>query len=141
MPVVMLTAYGTTRRAVEAMKLGAIDFLEKPFDPKSIKLLCQEILERQRVGTSGTVDDLLHLGELARKRNAFTEARLHLKIATLRDLTRPEPYYKLGELCELEDRVNHAVQYYYMALEAQPSYEPARSALIRLGRLKERPAN
>src|SRR5262245_51544770 len=42
MPVVMLTAYGTTRRAVEAMKLGAIDFLEKPFDPKSIKLLCQE---------------------------------------------------------------------------------------------------
>jgi DNA-binding NtrC family response regulator len=141
MPVVMLTAYGTTRRAVEAMKLGAIDFLEKPFDPKSIKLLCQEILERQRVGTSGTVDELLHMAELARKRNAFTEARLHLKIATLRDLSRPEPYYKLGELCELEGRVSHAVQYYYMALEAQPSYEPARSALIRLGHLKERLAN
>src|SRR5262245_57768459 len=46
MPVVMLTAYGTTRRAVESMKLGAVDFLEKPFDPNAIKLLCQEILER-----------------------------------------------------------------------------------------------
>ena len=38
MPVVMLTAYGTVTRAVEAMKLGAVDFLEKPFDPKNILL-------------------------------------------------------------------------------------------------------
>ncbi|RZA07548.1 MAG: response regulator, partial [Proteobacteria bacterium] len=29
-PVVMLTAYGTVADAVEAMKLGAIDFLAKP---------------------------------------------------------------------------------------------------------------
>ena len=53
MPVVILTAYGTVHRAVEAMKLGAVDFLEKPFDPKAIQLLCQEILERERVGSSG----------------------------------------------------------------------------------------
>ena len=139
MPVVMLTAYGTARRAVEAMKLGAVDFLEKPFDPKSIKLLCQEILERQRIGTSGTVDDLLHLAELARERKAFAEARMDLKIATIRDLSRPEPYYKLGELCEDEGQVSHAVQYYYMALEAQPSFELARAALTRLGHLKDRP--
>src|SRR6476619_2273431 len=53
MPVVILTAYGTVHRAVEAMTLGAVDFLEKPFDPKAIQLLCQEILERERVGSSG----------------------------------------------------------------------------------------
>ena len=47
MPVVMLTAYGTVNRAVEAMKLGAVDFLEKPFDPKNILVLCEEILQRQ----------------------------------------------------------------------------------------------
>ena len=40
LPVVMLTAYGTVNRAVEVMKLGVVDFLEKPFDPKVIKLLC-----------------------------------------------------------------------------------------------------
>jgi hypothetical protein len=28
------------------------------------------------------------------------------------------------------------VQYYYMALDARPGFEPARAALIRLGRLK-----
>jgi DNA-binding response OmpR family regulator len=136
MPVVMLTAYGTVPRAVEAMKLGAVDFLEKPFDPKVIKLLCQEILARQKIGAGGTVDDLLDLAALARERKAFTEARVHLKIAIIRDPSRPEPAYQLGELCEVEGRVNHAVQYYFMALEAQPNFEPARSALSRLGRLR-----
>jgi len=59
MPVVMLTAYGTVSRAVDAMKLGAVDFIEKPFDPKTILLLCEEILQRQKIGMSGTVDELL----------------------------------------------------------------------------------
>ncbi len=135
MPVVMLTAYGTVSRAVEAMKLGAVDFLEKPFDPKTISLLCQEILERQKIGTSGTVDELLHLAELARERKAYTEARVYLKIAIQRDVTRPEPHYQLGELAESEGHTSHAVHYYYMALDAQPTFEPARDALKRLGRL------
>ena len=40
-------------QSIEAMKLGAVDFLEKPFEPKTIQLLCQQILERQRIGTRG----------------------------------------------------------------------------------------
>jgi DNA-binding NtrC family response regulator len=32
LPVVVLTAYGTVRSAVEAMRLGAVDFLEKPVE-------------------------------------------------------------------------------------------------------------
>jgi DNA-binding NtrC family response regulator len=134
MSVVMLTAYGTVSRAVEAMKLGAVDFLEKPFDPKTIQLLCQEILERQKIGTSGTVDELLHLAELARGRKAYVEARVYLKIAMQRDLARPEPYYQLGELSESDDHTSHAVHYYYMALDAQSTFQPARDALKRLGR-------
>jgi DNA-binding NtrC family response regulator len=135
MPVVMLTAYGTVSRAVEAMKLGAVDFLEKPFDPKTISLLCQEILERQQIGTSGTVDELLHLAELARGRKAYVEARVYLKIAIQRDLARPEPYYQLGEISESDGHTSHAVHYYYMALDAQSTFQPARDALKRLGRL------
>ena len=33
LPVIMITGYGKVRLAVEAMQLGAYDFLEKPFDP------------------------------------------------------------------------------------------------------------
>lgn len=139
MPVIMLTAYGTAKRAVEAMKLGAVDFLEKPFDPKAIRILCEEILERQKIGASGTVDELLHLAELARERKAFTEARVHLKIAMMRDLTRPEPYYRLAELSELSGNAREALHYYYMAVEASPTFAPAREALQRLGHLDARP--
>ena len=32
LPVVVMTAYGTSRTAIEAMQLGAYDYLTKPFD-------------------------------------------------------------------------------------------------------------
>src|SRR6187399_2063027 len=32
LPVILMTAYGTTQTAIEAMKLGAYDYLLKPFD-------------------------------------------------------------------------------------------------------------
>ncbi len=133
--VVMLTAYGTVPRAVEAMKLGAADFLEKPFDPKAVPLLCDEIMERRKIGMSGTVDELLHLAALARGRKAYVEARLYLKIAMQRDLSRAEPYFQLGELAELDGHGNQAAHYYYMALDARSDFQPARDALKRLGRL------
>jgi nitrogen regulation protein NR(I) len=38
-PVVILTAHGTVDVAVEAMKLGAFDFLSKPFDQDELKLV------------------------------------------------------------------------------------------------------
>jgi DNA-binding response OmpR family regulator len=133
--VVMLTAYGTVARAVDAMKLGAVDFLEKPFDPRAVPLLCNEILERRKIGMGGTVDDLLHLAALARGRKAFIEARIYAKIAMQRDLSRPEPYFQLGELAEMAGRSFHAAHYYYMALDAQSTFQPARDALKRLGRL------
>jgi len=46
-PVVVLTAHGTIERAVEAMKLGAYDFLPKPCKPDHIKLVVQKALERK----------------------------------------------------------------------------------------------
>jgi DNA-binding NtrC family response regulator len=132
LPVVMLTAYGTVSRAVEAMKLGAVDFIEKPFDPKSIKLLCHEVLERQKIGTAVTMEDLLHLAEMARDRKAYVEARVYLKTAMMREVTRPEPYYRLGEISELEGDKHKAMQYYTLALDAQNDYQPASEALRRL---------
>jgi len=139
MAVVILTAYGTVSRAVEAMKLGAVDFLEKPFDPKNLLLLCEEIVQRRKMGMSGTVDELLHLAELARERKAYVEARMHLKIAMMRDLTRPEPYYQLGQISEIDGNVREALHYYFTAIEAKPTFEPAREALKRLGHLDARP--
>jgi len=47
-PVIVMTAYGTIESAVEAMKLGAIDFVSKPFDVDALELLIERSLEMSR---------------------------------------------------------------------------------------------
>ena len=44
--VIILTAYGTVEKAVEAMKLGAYDFLTKPFEDKELIGAVQEALQK-----------------------------------------------------------------------------------------------
>ena len=47
--VIMITAYGTIERAVQAMKEGAFDFITKPFDLDHIGLVVEKALERERL--------------------------------------------------------------------------------------------
>jgi len=47
--VVMLSAVSDTHTAVEAMKLGACDYLTKPFDLKEVVLRVERALERRRL--------------------------------------------------------------------------------------------
>jgi len=44
-PTLLMTAYGTVEAAVEAMKLGAMDFLQKPFSPEVVRLKVERALE------------------------------------------------------------------------------------------------
>lgn len=44
-PVIMLTAHGTMESAVEAMKIGALDYLSKPFDVEELKIQIRKALE------------------------------------------------------------------------------------------------
>jgi two-component system, NtrC family, response regulator PilR len=44
--VVMMTAYTSTKTAIEAMKLGAYDYVSKPFDVEELKILTEKALER-----------------------------------------------------------------------------------------------
>jgi len=48
MPVVLMTAYGTVGDAVEAMRRGARDYLQKPLDLDELRLLVDRILSQQR---------------------------------------------------------------------------------------------
>ena len=45
-PVIMMTAYTSTKSAIEAMKLGAADYVSKPFDVDELKIVAQKALER-----------------------------------------------------------------------------------------------
>ncbi len=47
-PVIMMTAYGTTKTAIDAMKLGAYDYLLKPFDVPKLQQLVYTALKASR---------------------------------------------------------------------------------------------
>lgn len=49
LPVVLITAHGDVQMAVEAMRLGAYDFIEKPFDPERLLDVVQRACEKYRL--------------------------------------------------------------------------------------------
>lgn len=48
-PIIIMTAYGTTETAIEAMRLGAYDYVVKPFDIPSIKKLIEKAFKAARL--------------------------------------------------------------------------------------------
>jgi DNA-binding NtrC family response regulator len=48
--VMLLTGYGTLQTAREAMKLGALDYVTKPFNPAFLKAVIQDALAEKVLG-------------------------------------------------------------------------------------------
>ena len=47
--VILITAFGNIKDAVEAMKLGASDYLTKPFQPEAIRFVSEKLVEKRRL--------------------------------------------------------------------------------------------
>ncbi len=48
-PVVMMTAYGSVKQAVESLKIGALDYVMKPFDVEELRIIVSRGFERLRL--------------------------------------------------------------------------------------------
>src|SRR5438552_5360559 len=48
-PVIILSAVGQTKTVVDAMKIGASDFLVKPFEEQELELAIENVLEKQKL--------------------------------------------------------------------------------------------
>jgi FixJ family two-component response regulator len=140
--VIMITAYGTVESAVEAMKLGAVDFLQKPFDPEEIRELVSRVTDRDKLDERKAVDYASHL-ELAKKcvgDRHFDAALEHVRQAVFIDHGRPEGFNLLGALMEIQGDRAEAQKNYRAALSLDPSYEPAIQNLQRSTTAKWRQA-
>jgi len=51
--VIIMTAYGTIKNAVEAMKLGAYDYVTKPFSPRELASRVKAALRRAEMPSAG----------------------------------------------------------------------------------------
>jgi two-component system response regulator AtoC len=65
-PVIMLTGTKTVKTAVEAMKLGAADYLSKPFDVEELRLIVAKTLETEELE-----QEVRHLRAQVAKRYSF----------------------------------------------------------------------
>ncbi|MEO8503885.1 MAG: sigma-54 dependent transcriptional regulator [Acidobacteriota bacterium] len=65
-PVIMMTAYTSTKSAIEAMKLGAHDYISKPFDVEELKVVVQRALERAQL-----VDENVYLRKELEQKYGF----------------------------------------------------------------------
>ncbi|MFT4766327.1 MAG: two-component system response regulator HydG [Oleispira sp.] len=54
-PVLIMTSYASLRSAVDAMKLGAVDYIAKPFDHEEMLLTVERILKQRNLNRSNEV--------------------------------------------------------------------------------------
>lgn len=131
--IIIVTAHGTIDSAVEAMKVGALDFIQKPFTPKEIRELVSKFIQEESTGRekSQDYDSCLKLARQCVKDKHLEAAVEHVKKAISLDSARPEAFNFLGALQEIQrDRVE-AQKNYRAALSLDSAYKPAQENLSR----------
>jgi len=63
LPVVIITGYATTKSAVQAMKLGAAEYIEKPFEPEE---LLEAVARAIGIAAEDEEQGLIHKEEMAK---------------------------------------------------------------------------
>ncbi|MEW6521134.1 MAG: response regulator [Thermodesulfobacteriota bacterium] len=131
--VIIITAHGTVESAVEAMKLGAVDFIQKPFSPGEIRQLASRVLHRETLDEENAVDypALIELAKRHISDRSFAAARATARRAIAADPAQPEAYNLLGALLEINQERLEALKFYRAALDINPTFKPAAANLER----------
>jgi len=133
--VVMMTAHGGIESAVAAMRLGAVDFIQKPFTPPESRNLVAAVIQREALDDAMAKDDVSCI-ELAKKcitDHRFEAAGAHLRKAVSIDPSRAEAFNLLGAVLEIQGaHPSEALKNYHAALALDSSYIPARKNIERI---------
>jgi len=145
-PVVIVTAHGSIPNAVQAMKLGAIDFLSKPLTPETLRRVVAEVLERsvprkygltprekppEVVTTASQYSANLSKAKHALTLRAFDEAEIFLRQAIALNPSSAEAHNLMGVLHECRNEHDDSYREYRAALKADRHYEPAKHNMLR----------
>jgi len=136
--VIMITAYGTIENAVESMKLGAVDFISKPFTLENLKTMIDAVFSREELSESNIAGfkELIEFAKKCINEKKYDKAIEYLKKAMVEKLESPEPQNLLGALYELKGDLSKAGKHYRAALELDPTYRPSQDNLERVTAFK-----
>jgi DNA-binding NtrC family response regulator len=131
--IIMITAHGTIDTALDAMKLGAVDFIQKPFTPQEIRDLVSKVIQKETSGKEKDKDyeSCLELAKKCVTDKHFDAAAEHVKKAISLDSSRPEAFNFLGALYEIQGDKLEGQKNYRAALSLGPTYKPAQDNLSR----------
>ena len=91
-PVIVMTGHGDVPLAVEAMKLGALEFLEKPFDDRALL----DGVARARAGASRQRDHDARVAEIMARVGSLSERERQVMDALVRGQPNKVIAYELG---------------------------------------------
>jgi DNA-binding response OmpR family regulator len=137
--VIVITAHGSVKTAIEAMRLGASDFLEKPFVPENLRRSVASVLHDSPPHLDGRDGDyahtLQHVREALRSHEFAMAERQLMKAGTI---TADDPAFLnlAGVLHECHGRVDSARKFYERSAARDRKYRPASENLRRLGELR-----
>ena len=119
-PAVIVTAFSDVPNAVRAMKLGAIDFLQKPLRPEELRKVVSDIIIRHESGSRVMeLDDAAsHITAAKRLINLreFRTAKAHILRALELDTKSAEAFNLAGVLAELMEDYDRAKKLYGRAI-------------------------
>lgn len=112
-PVVIMTAFGTVKNAVECTKLGAVAYLQKPFTSDKIKAVLKELSLQNN--TISEVEKDLENSRQCLELGHTNEAYSLLKKVLSINPSCSECYKLIGKFHELEGRQEEANRFYNIA--------------------------
>jgi DNA-binding response OmpR family regulator len=137
--VVVVTAHGSVKTAIQAIRLGASDFLEKPFIPEDLRLSVASVLGETPVNRGSGGEDYAQVLEHVRqalRAGRFREAeRALMKAGTITD-DDPAFLNLAGVLHESHGRADSARRFYERSMARDRQYQPAQENLLRLADLR-----
>lgn len=140
--VIVVTAHGSVKTAIEALRLGASDFIEKPFAPDELRESVQAVLSVHPEPPlilpedQESYEQTLQAVRKALQERRFAEAeRKLMKAGTI---TAEEPWFLnlAGIMHESLGRIESARKFYSRAVAKERRYLPAQVNLHRLGEIR-----
>ncbi|SHI60818.1 TPR repeat-containing protein [Clostridium cavendishii DSM 21758] len=107
--VIVMTAFGTIKNAVECTKLGASTYLQKPFTVKRVKVVLDEVLKKDSLRNN--VNIYINLGKKLILEDNYDKAEEILNKALTLSSSNGEIYYLLGEVNEKKENFDVAKKF------------------------------